>query len=112
MIDFELPTAAAAKWLKNRGVFVMVWDDDDFVPVTGGVDLADDYVRDDIDALRDVKVSSDLDRHIVQLLSLHKKLRVRFRNQDLASLDDATKRDLLTDMNDLLGIKPLKTSGK
>ena len=90
----------------------MVWDDDDFVPVTGGVDLADDYVRDDIDALRDVKVSSDLDRHIVQLLSLHKKLRVRFRNQDLASLDDATKRDLLTDMNDLLGIKPFKISGK
>jgi len=90
----------------------MTWDDDDFVPVSGGVDLADDYVRDDVDALRDVKVHSDLDRHIVQLLSLHKNLRVRFRNQDLASLDDATKRDLLIDMNDLLGIKPLKTSGK
>jgi len=90
----------------------MVGDDDDFVPVTGGVDLADDYIRDDVDALRDVKVNSDLDRHIVQLLSLHKQLRVRFRNQDLASLDDSTKRDLLTDMNDLLGIKPFKTSGK
>jgi len=90
----------------------MVGDDDDFVPVTGGVDLADDYIRDDVDALRDVKVNSDLDRHIVQLLSLHKQLRVRFRNQDLASLDDSTKRDLLTDMNDLLGIKPFKTSEK
>ena len=90
----------------------MTWDDDDFVPVTGGVDIADDYIRDDVDAMRDVKVTSDLDRHIVQLLSLHKKLRVRFRNQDLSSLSDATKRDLLTDMNDLLGIKPLKTSGK
>ena len=90
----------------------MTWDDDDFVPVTGGVDLADDYIRDDVDAMRDVKVTSDLDRHIVQLLSLHKKLRVRFRNQDLSSLSDATKCDLLTDMNDLLGIRPLKTSGK
>jgi hypothetical protein len=90
----------------------MIGDDDDFVPVTGGVDLADNYIRDDIAALRDVKVTSDLDRHIVQLLSLHRKLRVRFRNQDLSSLDDATKQDLLTDMNDLLGIKPLKSSGK
>lgn len=90
----------------------MIWDDDDFVPVTGGVDLADNYIRDDIAALRDVKVTSDLDRHIVQLLSLHRKLRVRFRNQDLSSLDDATKQTLLTDMNDLLGIKPLKSSGK
>jgi len=90
----------------------MIWDDDDFVRVTGGVDLADNYIRDDIAALRDVKVTSDLDRHIVQLLSLHRKLRVRFRNQDLSSLDDATKQDLLTDMNDLLGIKPLKSSGK
>jgi hypothetical protein len=90
----------------------MTCEDDDFVPVTGAVDLADDDIRDDLDALRDVKVASDLDRHIVQLLSLHKKLRVRFRNQDLSSLDDATKRDLLIDMNDLLGIRPLKTSGK
>ncbi len=90
----------------------MTWDDDDFVPVTGGVDLADDYIRDDVDALRDVKVHSDLDSHIVQLLSLHKKLRVRFRNQDLARLNDATRRDLLIDMNDLLGIKLLKTCEK
>lgn len=87
----------------------MVWDDDDFIPVTGGVDLADDYIRDDMPQLRDLSVVSDLDRHIVQLLSLHKKLRVQFRNQDLASLSDATKRDLLSDMNDLLGIKPLKS---
>jgi len=89
------------------GVFVMTLDDDDFVPVTGGVNLADDYIRDDVDAMRDVKVTSDLDRHIVQLLLLHKKLRIRFRNQDLSSLSDTTKRDLLTDMNDLPGIAPV-----
>ena len=33
MIDLELPTAAAEKWLKKTGVFVITWDDDDFVPV-------------------------------------------------------------------------------
>lgn len=84
--------------------------DDDFVPVTGGVDLADDYVRDDMDALRDLKVQSDLDLHIARLLALHPKLRVRFRNQDLTRLDDTTKQMLLQDMNDLLGIKPLRTT--
>lgn len=83
--------------------------DDDFVPVTGGADLADDYLRDDLDSLSDLKVQSDLDRHIVRLLALHKDLRVRFRNRDLTRLDDATKHDLLQDMNDLLGIKPLRT---
>jgi hypothetical protein len=81
-------------------------NDLDFAPVTGGVDLADKYLRDDLDTLRDLKTHSDLDRHLVQLLSLHKDLRLQFRSQDLASLDDATKQALLKDMNDLLGIKP------
>ena len=84
----------------------------DFAPVTGGADLADKYLRDDMDTLRDLKAHSDLDRHIVRLLSLHKKLRVQFRNQDLASLDDSTKRALVQDMNDLLGIKPLRAKKK
>jgi hypothetical protein len=90
----------------------MTWKDDGFVPVTGGVDLADDYLRADLDSLRDVKVQSDLDRHIVRLLALHKDLRIRFRNQDLTRLDDGTKQALLQDMNDLLGIKPLRTAKK
>jgi len=90
----------------------MACKDDDFVPVAGGVDLAGAYVRDDLDSLRDVKVQSDLDRHIVRLLALHKQLRVRFRNQDLARLDDPTKQALLQDMNDLLEIKPLRTARK
>jgi len=87
----------------------MASKDDKFVPVTGGVDLADDYLRDDMDSLRDLKVDSDLDRHIVRLLALHKQLRFRFRNQDLTRLDDDTKQALLQDMNDLLGIKALRT---
>ena len=90
----------------------MAYKDDNFVPVTGGVDLADDYLRDDLDSLRDVKVQSDLDRHIVRLLALHKDVRVRFRNQDLTHLDDATKQALLQDMNDLLGIKRLRAGKK
>ena len=80
----------------------------DFVPVTGGVDLPDSRFRDDMHHLRDLAVDSDLDRHIVQLLALHPKLQVRFRNQNLASLDVPTKQALLADMNDVLGIRPLR----
>lgn len=79
----------------------------DFSPVTGGANLAK-YVRDDVARVRDLKVDSDLDRHIVRLLTLHPQLQVRFRNHDLARLDDATKQALLQDINDLLGIKPLR----
>jgi len=85
---------------------------DSFVPVTGGVDLPKARFRDDMDHLRDLVVDSDLDRHIVQLLALHPQLRVRFRSQDLASLDATTKKDLLADMNDVLGIRPLRGSRK
>jgi hypothetical protein len=85
---------------------------DDFVPVTGGVALPKGRFRDDMDHLRDLVVDSDLDRHIVQLLALHPKLRVRFRNQDLRSLDVPTKQALLADMNDALGIRPLRKSRK
>ena len=90
----------------------MPLDNDDFVPVIGGVELGDNYIRQDVDALRDLKAASELDRHIVRLLSLHGNLHIRFRNHDLAALDEATKRSLLADINDLLGIKPLKTTAK
>ena len=78
----------------------------DYSPVTGGADLAK-YVRDDVATVRDLKVDSDLDRHIVRLLTLHPQLQVRFRNHDLARLDEATKQALLQDLNDSLGIKHL-----
>ncbi|PHS06081.1 MAG: hypothetical protein COA78_14700 [Blastopirellula sp.] len=87
----------------------MTWKDDDFVPVTGGNELASDQIRDDV-ALHDVKATSDLDRHIIRLLSLHKQVGIQFRNQDLTSLDDTTKRALLDDINELLGIQPMKSS--
>ncbi len=89
----------------------MTWKDDDFVPVTGGANLADAYVR-DLDSLRNVKVKSDLDCHIIRLLALHPQISIRFRNQDLTCLDDVTKRALLQDLNDSLNIKPLRTAKK
>jgi hypothetical protein len=85
---------------------------DDFVPVTGGAALADVYVRSDLDSLRDLKVESELDLHLVRLLKLHPDVQVGFRNQDLATLDDATKMAFVEDLNDLLGIKPLRSRRK
>jgi hypothetical protein len=49
---------------------------DDFVPVTGGAALADVYVRSDLDSLRDLKVESELDLHLVRLLKLHPDVQV------------------------------------
>jgi len=88
----------------------MAHTDNDFVPVTGGVDLAGDYVRDDLDSLCDVQVQSDLDRLLLRLLALHKDVRVRFGGRDLVSMSAADKQSLLQDMNDLLGIEPLQTA--
>lgn len=85
----------------------MTIQDDDFSPVTGGVDLHPSYVRTDLFSARDLTATSDLDIHLIRLLTLHPGIQVAFRSQDLAILDDATKMDLLGDINDLLGIKPL-----
>lgn len=84
----------------------MVKKHSDFTPVTGGARLPKSRLRDDVDNLCNLVADSDLDRHIVRLLAIHPQLRIRFRNQDLSQLDDDTKRALLDDMNDLLGIRP------
>jgi hypothetical protein len=65
-------------------------------------------IRTDLDDLSTLTVHSDLDLHIVRLLALHPSLKVRFRNHDIASLDEGTKKLLLDDMNEVLGIRPLK----
>ena len=65
-------------------------------------------LRKNLDDLTTVVAKSDLDLHILRLLALHPALKVRFRNHDLASLDDATKQVLLNDMNQVLGVRPLK----
>jgi hypothetical protein len=79
-----------------------------FAPPVGRMSTPKKYLRDDVDNLRAVDVTSDLDLHIERLRALHPALKVRFRSHDLAALDDATKRALLDDMNHVLGIRPLK----
>ena len=80
--------------------------------MTGGAELADIYVRSDLDSVRGYEVESELDLHLVRLLKLHPDVKVGFRNQNLASLDDATKRAFVEDLNELLGIKPLRSHRK
>ncbi len=87
---------------------MMTFHKDDFVPVTSGSDLHSKYLRSGTCALQDLRVSTEIDRHLVRLLTLHSDLKVAFRCQDLASLDDITKQDLLHDINDLLGIKSFR----
>lgn len=87
---------------------MMTFDNDDFVPVTGGCDLHGNYLRSGTCSLQDLKITTDIDRHLVRLLTLHPDLQVAFRCQDLATLDESTKRDLLHDNNDLLGIKSFR----
>ncbi len=79
-----------------------------FAPPAGRMSTPKKYLRGDVDDLTTVAVKSDLDLHIVRLLALHPALKVRFRNHDLAALDDATKQALLDDMNKVLGVRPLK----
>ena len=73
--------------------------DDDFVPVSSGRQLTADDVRADMDAVNGLDAKSDLDLHLVRMLTLHPNVKVRFRSQDLSRLDDATKQALLADMN-------------
>lgn len=80
----------------------------DYAPSVGGKPLPKKYHRDDLDDLSTVVAKTDLDLQIVRLLALHPQLKMRFRNQDIASLDDATKHTLLDDMNNVLGIRALK----
>jgi len=81
---------------------------DDAPPVIGKAPKK--YLRKDLDDLSAVVAESDLDLHIVRLLNLHPALKVRFRNHDLAALDDATKQLLLKDMDHVLGVRPLRKS--
>jgi len=80
-------------------------NDDDFTPVTGGVDVSK-YVR-HARVAPVVQYSSDLDAHIARLLALYPDTGVAFRKQDLASVDQATKLALLDGLNHVLGIQPL-----
>ena len=81
----------------------------DFVTVVAGRKLTADQLRAGVDGLDDMDTRSPVDLQILRLLALNPKLKVQFRSQDLSRLDDATKRSLLQDMNDVLGIKTLRS---
>lgn len=78
---------------------------DDFTPVTGGVNIAK-YVKQARIAPA-VQYDSDVDSHIARLLALYPDAEVAFRDQDLGSVDQATKLALLNGLNHFLGIQPL-----
>lgn len=80
----------------------------EFEPSAVGRPPKRSQIRDDLCDLSKVDAKSPIDLQIVRLLALHPSLKVRFRNQDIASLDEATKQFLLEDINLVLGIQPLR----
>ena len=85
----------------------MIENKDIFDGVIGGRKLSNKHIRADLIELTDSKTNSELDRKIVRLMTLHPEL-VKFRNNSLKGLDEPTKRALLEDMYDVLGIAPLR----
>lgn len=83
-------------------------DSSEFSP--SAVGRAPKYVktRDNLGSVGSIIATSQIDVQIVRLLALHSTLSVRFRNQDLSTLDGSTKQLFLNDINDVLGIKPLR----
>ncbi len=52
----------------------------------------------------------DLGRQIHWLLNSHPDIKLQFRDKDLDAMDNATKQQLLSDINTVLGIQPLTTA--
>ncbi len=77
----------------------------DDTPVTGGIDLPSGLIRQlpaDVDAPLD-----DLGQQAYWLLKLNAdKIALKFRQSDLSAMDDATKKQLIADIRDSLGVKP------
>ncbi len=80
---------------------------DIFDGLIGGRKLSKKYIREDISELKGSELQSELDRKIARLMILHPEL-VRFRNNSLSGLDELTKKALLEDMYDVLGVTPLR----
>jgi hypothetical protein len=79
-----------------------------FDGVAGGRNLPESRINEDVVEVSDLILSSEVDRRMARLLALHPTLRVRFRNRNLATLDDQTKEALIEDMYYVLGVAPLK----
>jgi hypothetical protein len=79
----------------------------DLTPVTGGVALPASLVA-AVPCDDDVP-NDDLGRQAYWLLKLNAdKVALRFRQSDLASMDDDTKRQLIADIQRAIGVAPLR----
>ena len=80
----------------------------DQTPVIGGVGLPDNLVVPFVGA--DDAPDDDLGRQAYWLLKLNPNAAsLKFRKSDLTGMDDDTKRLLISDIQFVLGIAPLKT---
>ena len=80
---------------------------DIFDGVIGGRKLSKKFVKEEILEPNGSEPTNELDRKISRLVALHPEL-VKFRNNSLAGLDELTKKALLEDMYDVLGVTPLR----
>jgi len=78
-------------------------DFDDFAPATSGRGSLGDALVPDADFIADDGAPS-LDTHLLHLMKLHPDVGIKFSKQDLSELDDIAKREILEDLNELLGI--------
>lgn len=79
-------------------------DFDDFAPMTVGRGSRAEVLNSSVD-ITGLQCGSQLDQHLVHLMTLHPSIGLRFSKQNLSQLDEVGKRELLEDMNELLGIK-------
>lgn len=80
----------------------------DSISVVGGSDLPnamDPTSCDDFGA-----PANDLDRRLYLLMKLNPDIDLSFRLDDLAAMDDSTKKMLIGDIHSLLHVAPLKSS--
>ncbi len=80
---------------------------DIFDEIIGGRKLPKKYTREGVIEPNNLELKSETDRKISRLMLLHPEL-VKFRNNSLAGLDELTKKALLEDMYDVLGVTPLR----
>jgi len=80
----------------------------DVTPVTGGIPLPS-HLKTALPSDDDDAPSDDLGRQAYWLLKMNAdKVALRFRESDLASMDDDTKRLLIADIQRTLGVSPFK----
>ncbi len=85
----------------------MMENKDIFDGVIGGRKLSKKFVKEEILEPNGSEPTSELDRKLSRLMALHPEL-VRFRHNSLDGLDEPTKKALLEDMYDVLGVTPLR----